>query len=72
MRADQKLSILRHVESCELPVREALARLDVPISTYYRWRTSFRRFGIEGLRDKIASRGKGWNQLLSEERETSR
>ena len=22
MRADQKLSILRHVESCELPVRE--------------------------------------------------
>ena len=70
MRAEQKLTILRHVESCELPVREALARLDVPLSTYYRWRTSFRRFGIEGLRDKTVSQGKGWNRLLSEERET--
>ncbi len=70
MHADRKLNILRHVESCGLSVRDALARLDVPVSTYYRWRGNFRRFGLEGLRDKTVSRGKGWNQLLPAERET--
>lgn len=69
MRPDQKLTILRHVESAELPVREALAHLDVPVSTYYRWRSNFRRYGVEGLQDKATSIGKGWNRLLSEERE---
>jgi transposase InsO family protein/transposase-like protein len=70
MRPEQKLEILRHVESCELAVRKALKRLAVPPTTYYRWRSDFRRFGIEGLRDKASSKGKGWNRLLPEERET--
>ena len=69
MRPDQKLNVLRHVESAELPVRDSLAHLDVPLSTYYRWRSNFRRFGLEGLRDQAVSVGKGWNRLLSEERE---
>ena len=70
MHVDQKLNILRHVESSGLPVRKALARLDVPVSTYYRWRRNFHRFGVEGLSDKSTSKGKGWNRLLPEERET--
>jgi len=70
MHPDQKLTILRHVESAELPVREALAHLDVSVSTYYRWRSNFRRYGVEGLQDKATSIGKGWNRLLSEERES--
>ncbi|HIB85463.1 MAG TPA: IS630 family transposase [Nitrospirales bacterium] len=70
MRVDQKLNILRHVESSDLPVRKALARLDVPVSTYYRWRRNFHRFGLEGLSDKSASKAKGWNRLLPVERET--
>ena len=70
MHPEQKLNILRHVESSELPVRQSLARLEVPVSTYYRWRSNFRQFGIEGLRDKCASKTKGWNRLLPEERET--
>ena len=43
MHVDQKLNILRHVESSGLPVRKALARLDVPVSTYYRWRRKIGR-----------------------------
>ena len=70
MRVDQKLTFLRHVEASELSVRDALAHLDVPVSTYYRWRRNFRRFGFEGLRDKMTSEGKGWNRLLPEERES--
>lgn len=70
MHPEQKLNILRHVESSELPVRQSLARLEVPVSTYYRWRSNFRRFGLEGLRDKCASKTKGWSRLLPEERET--
>ena len=70
MHVDQKLNILRHVESSGLPVRKALARLDVPVSTYYRWRRNFHRFGVEGLSDKSTSKGKGWNRLLPEERES--
>jgi transposase-like protein len=57
MHVDQKLNILRHVESSGLPVRKALARLDVPVSTYYRWRRNFHRFGVEGLSDKSTSKG---------------
>ncbi len=70
MHPEQKLNILRHVESSELPARQSLTRLDVPVSTYYRWRSDFRRFGFEGLRDKCTSRTKGWNRLLPEERDT--
>ena len=38
MSVEEKLAILRAVECSPMPVTEALARLDVPISTYYRWR----------------------------------
>ena len=70
MHPEQKLNILRHVESSELPIRQSLARLKVTVSTYYRWRSNFRRFGLEGLGDKCASKSKGWNRLLPEECET--
>jgi transposase InsO family protein len=70
MHPKQKLNILRHVESAGLPVRQCLARLDVPVTTYYRWRRNFRRFGLEGLRDKSVSKGKGWNRLMPAERDT--
>ncbi len=69
MHPEQKLNILRHVESSELSIRQSLSRLEVSVSTYYRWRSNFRRFGFEGLRDKCTSKTKGWNRLLPEERE---
>lgn len=68
MRPEQKLQILRAVESSPLPVRDALARLEVPVSTYYRWRHRFRHQGVTGLRDGSSFKGSVWNQLLPEER----
>lgn len=69
MTPEQKLEILRWVEKSDLPLGETLLRLDVPISTYYRWRNKFRRDGIDGLRDRSPYRGKTWNQILPEERD---
>jgi transposase-like protein len=52
-----------------LPVTEALARLNIPASTYYRWRRAFRRQGRQGLQDASPHKGRVWNQLLPDERD---
>jgi len=67
MSAQRKLQILRTVESSALPAADALARLDVSPSTYYRWRRKFRVRGAEGLQDKTTRSGVPWNRLLEEE-----
>ena len=69
MSAEQKLAILRAVECSPLPVTEALACLDMPASTYYRWRRAFRRQGRQGLQDASPHKGRVWNQLLPDERD---
>jgi transposase InsO family protein len=69
MRPEQKLQILRLVESSPFTLRETLDRLDVPTSTYYRWRKQFRQQGTGGLRDRSSFKGRVWNELLPEERE---
>ncbi len=71
MTATQKLEVLRAVAGSPLPLREALARLDMAPSTYYRWRQRFHRQGFEGLRDASPHEGRGdrvWNELLEHER----
>jgi putative transposase len=67
MTPEQKLEILLAVEVSGLPVKEAAQRLDVPFSTYYRWKAAFEKQGIEGLRDRSPYKGKTWNQILPEE-----
>jgi len=69
MSAQQKLEILRVVETSPLPVREALYRLDVSVSTYYRWRRVFREHGAKRLQDRSPHKGRVWNQVLDEERD---
>ena len=69
MNAEQKLAILRAVECSPLSVTTALARLDVPTSTYYPWREKFRSQGRRGLQDASPHKGRVWNQLLPDERE---
>ena len=69
MSVSRKLEILRTVEASPLPTREALARLDVTPSTYYRWRRAYRAGGELGLKDKPTRSGRPWNRLLAEERE---
>ena len=67
MSVEQKMEILRAMECSPLPTTEALARLDMPASTYYRWRRAFRRQGRMGLADASPYRGRVWNQLLPDE-----
>jgi len=66
----EKMRILRAVESSSLGLTETLARLDVPESTYYRWKRNFRQKGVEGLKDHCPHQGRRnqvWNALLPEE-----
>ena len=71
MAMEHKLEVLRAVEGSCLPVREALAQLGIPRSTYYRWRGNFRQDGVLGLRDRPSPRMRIWNQILPEERDTT-
>lgn len=52
MTPEQKSEILSAVERSPVPTKEALLRLDLPSSTYYRWKTASEIQGIEGLRDR--------------------
>ena len=70
MAQNRKLELLRAVEGCGLPVTQALRRLDLPRSTYYRWKHRFRVHGVDGLRDgdpHAGRNGRVWNQLLPHE-----
>jgi putative transposase len=69
MTPQQKLEILGAVDSSRLPTKKALLRLDVPSSTYYRWKAAFEKQGIEGLRDRSPFKGTAWNQVLPQEEE---
>ena len=64
MLSEHKLEVLRTVEASELPVREVLDQLEIPRSTYYRWRHHFRKRGLAGLRDRPPGSGRVWNQIL--------
>ena len=68
MSAEKKLEILRSVEGSGVPVTDALAKMDIYPSTYYRWRRRFRTGGRASLHDRKPHRERNWNQLLPEER----
>ena len=70
MTAEQKLQILKQVQQGELPKRTALKQLGIAPSTYYRWRRSYERLGLSGLRDRTSGPGLVWNRILAEERDT--
>lgn len=67
MTPEQKLEILRAVESSSLHAQEALLRLDVPSSTYYRWKANFEKHGREGLQNRSPFKGRTWNEILPHE-----
>jgi len=64
----KKLEILRLLEGVPMPKNEALSRLDIPESTYYRWQRRFKRLGSQGLEDNSPCKGHVWNRLLPAER----
>ena len=70
MSMEQKLNLLRTVESSPFTVDETCTKLDLPIATYYRWKKNFRLKGMEGLRDNSsANKGVVWNSLLKKEKD---
>jgi transposase len=70
MSQHDKLNILRAVECSPFTVNATCSKLDIPLTTYYRWKKNFRVKGMTGLQDNSsANKGKPWNTLLAEEQD---
>ena len=69
MNVDEKLALLLAVEQSGFKVTEALKRLDIPRTTYYRWRSKIRMDGLVGLQDKKPTPKRQWNSLTPDEEE---
>jgi transposase InsO family protein len=67
--AAEKLEIIRLVERSHLPVRRTLARIGVPVTTFYRWYDRYREHGPEGLEDRSPRPGRVWNRIPEPMRE---
>lgn len=68
MNVDEKLTLLNAVEMSGFKITEALKKLDIPASTYYRWRSKYKRMGLSGLKDKKPSPTRQWNAITATER----
>ena len=64
MSRNEKMKFIRLIEGSQLCISDALARYDVPRSTYYRWKRKLRNQGIQALTDNKPYRARTWNQLL--------
>lgn len=60
----EKMKFIRLIEGADISVSGALAKYDVPRSTYYRWRRNLKAMGTKGLEDNKPHRVRTWNQLL--------
>lgn len=67
MNADEKMTLILAVEESGFKVTEALKRLDIPRSSYYRWKSKLRREGLIGLVDKRPTPKKQWNSITPKE-----
>ncbi|MCK5883044.1 MAG: helix-turn-helix domain-containing protein [Bacteriovoracaceae bacterium] len=52
MNIDEKMTLLLAVQESGFKVTEALKPLEVPRSTYYRWKARLKKEGVLGLEDK--------------------
>jgi len=67
MSTQEKMEILRVAMGSDAPVRKTLGALDLPKSTYYRWRNKWHLMGLLGLRDTRPKRRGSWNKLLPDQ-----
>jgi transposase InsO family protein len=58
------MKFIRLIEGSDLTISDALAKYDVPRSTYYRWKRKLKAMGTKGLEDNKLHRARTWNQLL--------
>ena len=69
-RASEKREIIDLVERSSLPVRRTLDRLGISKSTFYGWYERYREGGDAALEDRCPSRGKTWNRLPDQVRQS--
>jgi len=65
----EKMEIIRLVETSELPVKQTLAELEVPRSTFYDWYRRYVEAGYDGLADRQPQRQQFWNHIPDSVRE---
>jgi putative transposase len=65
----EKYEIIRAVEESQLPAKQTLRELDVPVSTFYGWYGRYNENGYDGLADAKPCERQFWNRIPDEERE---
>lgn len=67
MSSNEKMEMLRVAMGSNGSIRKTLDALDLPKSTYYRWRHKWRQMGLMGLRDTRPKRSGSWNTLTPDQ-----
>jgi transposase InsO family protein len=67
--ASEKLEIIRTVEASHLPVRQTLAMIGIPSSTFYDWYARWSDGGIDALADRSPRPVSVWNRIPDKVRE---
>ena len=70
MSTQEKMEMLRFAMGSNTSMRKTLDALDLPKSTYYRWRHKWWQMGSLGLRDTRPKRCGSWNKLLPDQQTT--
>ena len=65
----EKMHVIRLVEESELPVKQTLAELGVPRSTFYAWYRRYQAAGYEGLANRRPRARQFWNRIPDSVRE---
>ncbi len=67
--ASEKYEILRLVAESALSVKQTLAEIGIPRSTFYRWAEQYEQAGIDGLQDHSSQPKQFWNRIPEPVRE---
>lgn len=67
--AEEKLEIIKLVEQSNIPAKQALDRLGIPRTTFYRWYDKYQQGGAEALEDKAPMPARVWNRIPDDVRE---
>ena len=67
--AEDKFEIIRLVEQSNIPAKQALDRLGIPRTTFYRWYDKYMQGGAEALEDKAPMPARVWNRIPDNIRE---
>lgn len=65
----EKMETIRLVEGSVLPVKQTLAELDIPRSTFYGWYRRYLEDGYDGLADQTPQPRRFWNRIPEHEKQ---